>query len=190
MSKLCGRRAIVARSSRSPISVRNRGFPTNRDKFNRQTPELERFVTRRKQRILLSSNRQKIRFCKTINFAATEASTASLRPFPTGLPRAFFAKGSVCPRPFLTGSGSQTEFDVTHSKQTTEKFLTGARMHIKDFEVCTRRTQREPARRGGLARVNLPVRRARKSNELARRRLIPAGRRYEKRIPSNGAVKQ
>jgi seryl-tRNA synthetase len=35
--------------------------------------------------------------------------------------------------PFLTGSGSQTEFDVTHSKQTTEKFLTGARMHIKDF---------------------------------------------------------
>jgi hypothetical protein len=34
---------------------------------------------------------------------------------------------------FLTGSGSQTEFDVTHSKQTTEKFLTGARMHIRNF---------------------------------------------------------
>src|ERR1700685_1375729 len=36
--------------------------------------------------------------------------------------------------PFLTGSGSQTEIDVTHSKQTTEKFLTGARTHIKDFD--------------------------------------------------------
>ena len=32
--------------------------------------------------------------------------------------------------PFLTGSASQTEFDVTRSKQTTEKILTGARTHI------------------------------------------------------------
>jgi hypothetical protein len=32
--------------------------------------------------------------------------------------------------PFLTGSDPQTEIDVTPSKQTTEKFLTGARMHI------------------------------------------------------------
>jgi hypothetical protein len=32
--------------------------------------------------------------------------------------------------PFLTGSDPQTEIDVTLSKQTTEKFLTGARMHI------------------------------------------------------------
>jgi hypothetical protein len=32
--------------------------------------------------------------------------------------------------PFLTGSASQTKIDVTLSKQTTEKFLTGARMHI------------------------------------------------------------
>ena len=37
-------------------------------------------------------------------------------------------------RPFLTGSGSQTEFDVTHSKQTTAQFLTGARTHIKESE--------------------------------------------------------
>ena len=33
-------------------------------------------------------------------------------------------------RPLLTGSGSQSEFDITHSKQTAEKFLTGARTHI------------------------------------------------------------
>jgi CubicO group peptidase (beta-lactamase class C family) len=31
---------------------------------------------------------------------------------------------------FLTGSGPQTENDVTRSKQTTEKFLTGARTHF------------------------------------------------------------
>lgn len=72
MLALCGRRAIVARSSRLPISVRNGRFPTNRDRFNRQTPEVERLVTRRKQRIALSSNRQKIQFRKPINFGAAE----------------------------------------------------------------------------------------------------------------------
>jgi hypothetical protein len=73
MSTLCGRRAIVARSSRSPISVRNRRFSTNRDKLNRQIQQVERLVTRRKQRIALSSNRQKFQFCKTKNLAATES---------------------------------------------------------------------------------------------------------------------
>lgn len=72
MLALCGRRAIVVRSSRSPISVRNRRFSKNRDGFNRQTPEVERLVTRRKQRIALSSNRQKIQFRKPTNFGATE----------------------------------------------------------------------------------------------------------------------
>jgi hypothetical protein len=33
-------------------------------------------------------------------------------------------------RPLRTGSGSQTEIDVTYSKQTAERFLTGARMNI------------------------------------------------------------
>ena len=37
-------------------------------------------------------------------------------------------------RPFLTGSASQTECDVTHSKQTMGKFLTGARTHIRVFQ--------------------------------------------------------
>jgi hypothetical protein len=32
--------------------------------------------------------------------------------------------------PFLTGSDSQTEIDVTRSKQTAEKFLTGSRTAI------------------------------------------------------------
>jgi hypothetical protein len=44
-------------------------------------------------------------------------------------------KGSPCTSPFLTGSWSQTEFPVTHSKQTTDEILTGARMHIRIFEI-------------------------------------------------------
>jgi hypothetical protein len=36
-------------------------------------------------------------------------------------------KGSVCTSTFLTGFGSQTEFVVTRSKQTTDQFLTGSR---------------------------------------------------------------
>src|SRR5271156_2190568 len=34
-------------------------------------------------------------------------------------------------RPFLTGSGSQTEIAVTHSKQRTAQFLTGSRIARK-----------------------------------------------------------
>jgi hypothetical protein len=135
---VCGRRgfrarrggsAVVARNLRWPNSKGDRRYSTNRNKLNRQTPELERDVTYRKKRIALSSNRQKIQFCKNKNLAATESSTANLSAF-------------------LTGSAPQTEFDVTHSKQTLEKILTGARMHIKVFKFWSRRTQ-------NLARVNL-----------------------------------
>jgi hypothetical protein len=253
VSTLCGRRAIVARSLRSPISVRNRPFPTNRDKFNRQTPELERHVTYRKQRIALSSNRQKIHFCKTKKFAATDAKHLSNRelrllesplthgkqkiasrsnrelstnpcchnsrsdefrqgtalavpdrskhsgvltpevrfcPFLTGLPRAFFAKGSVCTRPFLTGSTPQTEFDVTRSKQTPEKFLTGARMHIKDFEI--RHVHVAHLFRGGafgFGRHSAPT--TRLVGQVGCCLMVRAARpRYEKRILTNGGLKQ
>ena len=64
---------------------------------------------------------------------STGATNGNFGPLLTGLPRAFFATDSVCPRPFLTGSASQTESPVTHSKQTTAPFLTGARTHIKEF---------------------------------------------------------
>jgi hypothetical protein len=37
---------------------------------------------------------------------------------------------------FLTGSGSQTEIDVTHSKQRTGSFLTGARTAVSRHQVC------------------------------------------------------
>jgi hypothetical protein len=39
-------------------------------------------------------------------------------------------------RPFLTGTAPQTEFVLTHSKQTTDKFLTGARTHLSFLSFC------------------------------------------------------
>jgi 2-keto-4-pentenoate hydratase len=44
-------------------------------------------------------------------------------------------------RPLLIDSAPQTEFVLTHSKQTTEKFLTGARTHIRIFSFWTFTTQ-------------------------------------------------
>ena len=58
--------------------------------------------------------------------------------FACGFPNAFFAKGLDCRSAFLTGTAPQTEIDVTCSKQTTEKFLTGARTHIKETRICAK----------------------------------------------------
>src|ERR1700722_16136805 len=44
-------------------------------------------------------------------------------------------------RPLLIDSALQTEFRATHSKQTTEKFLTGARTHISVFNFSPFTTQ-------------------------------------------------
>ena len=44
-------------------------------------------------------------------------------------------------RPLLIDSAPPTEFRATHSKQTTEKFLTGARTHIRIFSFWTFTTQ-------------------------------------------------
>jgi hypothetical protein len=38
----------------------------------------------------------------------------------------------------LTGSALQTEFGLTYRKQTTEKFLTGARTHISETRFCAK----------------------------------------------------
>jgi hypothetical protein len=105
----CRRNAVDARSLRWPISERSRRFSTNRAKFNRQIQEVERLVTRRKQRIALSSNRQKFQFCETKNFAATKSSTVNLRAF-------------------LPGSALRVECDVTYSKQKAAPFLPGSRI--------------------------------------------------------------
>src|SRR5580704_10738542 len=73
----------------------------------------------------------------------TEAFDLSRRPAPSPLPTQItsrvrkFADPSLTKykwsRPLLIDSALQTEFDVTYRKQTTEKFLTGARTHISDF---------------------------------------------------------
>ena len=80
--------------------------------------------------------------------ASTSAS--HLHTGPKISPSTTLLGGTVRPDflPFLTGSAPQTEFALTHSKQRTEKFLTGARMHIKGSTISTPKTQK-------LARVKL-----------------------------------
>ena len=113
--------------------------PTKTAEVNRQTRVFRNAVTRRKQRIATRSNRQSIRFWKTEDLCSTSLSASALSDdFPAflpglpavfleGLPRAVFAKGSVCINTFLPGSAQQVEFAVTHSKQTTATFLPGSR---------------------------------------------------------------
>ena len=64
------------------------------------------------------------------NESAHELSRLSAREeaFLPGLPRAFFAKGSVCSNTFLPGSALRVEIDVTYSKQSTGEFLPGSRI--------------------------------------------------------------
>ena len=126
MPTVCGRRArhgggaVVARASttsvpadlnggRSSNSPGKQRFSTNRHKLNRQTPEIERLVTYRKQRIALSSNRQKIRFSKTEKLSspasflegAAVTRLQYLRAFPTGLAR----RGGLAQSVFCEGFG-------------------------------------------------------------------------------------
>src|ERR1700689_4577130 len=44
-------------------------------------------------------------------------------------------------RPLLIDTALQTEFHVTHSKQTPRKFLTGDRTHIRIFDFSPFTTQ-------------------------------------------------
>ena len=94
---------------------------------DRELELLEPRLTLRKQTIAPRSNRElSTNRCRFNSHAAMPVLT-----FLTGLPRAFFAKGSVCATRFLTGSGMQTKFAVTHSKKTTAPFLTGSRIVTK-----------------------------------------------------------
>ena len=75
--------------------------------------------------------------------SAPEAALATNRPLLASSHSFALAQDDFpsIKRPFLTGSAPQTEFDVTHSKQTPKKFLTGSRTAIKLFNLCTRRTR-------------------------------------------------
>src|ERR1700735_4021801 len=130
------------------------GFSENRAELNRQTRELEHHVTRRKQTIAIRSNRQKIQFCLNENSGSLagflEGLSVSMleRPPRVADRRSLFPVGAQHAAPgtdawqssstqkhgcggrfpqFLTGSDSQTEIDVAHSKQRTAPILTGAR---------------------------------------------------------------
>jgi hypothetical protein len=100
VATVCGGRAVLLPAI---FAAGFRHF-ANCAKLNRQIREVERLVTHGKQTAAIRSNRQKFQFCL---FKDLDSS------------REFCA--------FLTGSGSQIEIDVTHSKQTIAPFLTGSR---------------------------------------------------------------
>jgi hypothetical protein len=125
--------------------------PIETAELNRQTRVFRNAVTHTKQRTATCSNRQKSQIWKSESLGTiwTKAS-ASRKRFPRflpgppavfleGLPRAVFAKGSVCATTFLPGFAQQVEMPVTHSKQTTATFLPGSRFaswaHTKSSNV-------------------------------------------------------
>jgi hypothetical protein len=70
-------------------------------------------------------------------------------------------------RPLLTGTALPTEFRATHSKQTTEKFLTGARTHIRifNFSPFTRQNSAQ------LIQAHRYLTNPKRSNDRASRRI-------------------
>lgn len=91
---------------------------------NRELDLLERDLSHCKQTAATVSNRE-------LSTIRKSGSQPPLRKWRSRL--AISDTNFRPPAPFLTGSGPQTEFDVTRRKQTTEKFLTGARTAIKDL---------------------------------------------------------
>jgi hypothetical protein len=113
---------------------------------NRELQLLEPRLTHRKQTIAPRPNRKlstnpcfrksDLRgICTSHSLALTQEGPLVTSHWPVlpGLTKAFFGKGWVCTSTFLTGSGSQTESSVTHSKQTTAPFLTGSRIVSRSF---------------------------------------------------------
>jgi hypothetical protein len=125
---------------------------------NRELQLLEPCLIQRKQTIALRSNRELLtNRCRGNSHAVIPAPS-----FLPGLPRAFFAKGSVRTTTFLPGSGLRVECDVTHSKQTTAPFLPGSRIATKRqvSRIVFRRvssehypTHRRISLRGRIARL-------------------------------------
>jgi hypothetical protein len=89
--------------------------------------------------MLKSPKNQKTRFSLPPTFHRRDSCFSAL---PS--PRASTVSPSNLPqirnwsRPLLTESDPQTEFDLTCRKQTTEKFLTEARTHIRETRICAK----------------------------------------------------
>ena len=105
---------------------------------NRELDLLERALSHCKQTTATVSNRElsTVRYSTIGTVLAALPARGNLSPLWERRSRSAISDTNSRPvRPFLTGSASQTEFGVTPTKQTTEKFLTGARTHIKDLAI-------------------------------------------------------
>ena len=105
---------------------------------NRELNLLERALSHCKQTTATVSNRElsTVRYSTIGTVLAALPARGNLSPLWERRSRSAISDTNSRPvRPFLTGSASQTEFGVTPTKQTTEKFLTGARTHIKDLAI-------------------------------------------------------
>jgi hypothetical protein len=110
-------------------------LPANCAKLNRQTLEVERHVTSRKQITPTRSNRQKFNFCSNEiqPFARARLSPVGAQHAAPGTDTWLISSHRTpgCGDRvllFLTGSDSQTEIAVTRSIQSTVSFLTGSRI--------------------------------------------------------------
>ena len=89
--------------------------------------------------MLKSPKNQKTRFLLPPTFHRRDSCFSAL---PS--PRASTVSPSNLPqipkwsRPLLTESDPRTEFGLTRRKQTTEKFLTEARTHIRETRICAK----------------------------------------------------
>ena len=101
-----------------------------RNVSNRELDLLGRRLSHCKQRTATVSNRElsTVRTLAAPSALTRDRIAISLRETRSA------GRGTRSPAPFLTGSAPQTEFVVTHSKQTTVEFLTGARTAIKDAQ--------------------------------------------------------
>jgi hypothetical protein len=116
----------------------------NCGKLNRQTP-----IIRKHSKSQKTNNRDLLKSPKYQILQNHKLRACGRRTSHLGVIGGLFLSG-FCEqfRPFLTGSAPQTEFDVTLSKQTTEKFLTGARTPFRRHQIsqdfrrnCTRGTR-------------------------------------------------
>jgi dTMP kinase len=101
----------------------------NCTKLNRQTLELERLVTPRKQTPALRSNRQNFHFCfDEISTPLSSVGAQHAVPATDAWLTCSDGKDGRGDRfsQFLPGSGLRAECDVTHSKQSIASFLPGA----------------------------------------------------------------
>jgi hypothetical protein len=112
---------------------------------NRELDLLERHLSHCKQREATGSNRELSTVCDSTGIGTANSSQISESPSSAAVSDPNSRKLTT----FLTGSASQTEFVVTHSKQTSDEFLTGARtaFTVSQFRAEFRtesQAQREP----------------------------------------------